>query len=209
MRGYGYLAALTLAVSLLEFGIAVLYAKSSSLKTDAMHAGIHSSWYGLAIMVSWLVNRFAFAERNEMRLRAVFGLTNFLMLVLSIGIIIWFDALPKWRMSQPVNSYLMFAGGLIGLCGNWLQLGLLKKIKIIILQQKGKLHDTFEWSKVDVLTDLWLSVAVTSAAAYLIGAKVFGLRPWFRLDSLLTFIAVFWVGYTAFDLFIKRTAKNL
>ncbi len=209
IRGYSYLASLTLAVSLLEFGVAQYLAKSSSVKVDAMHAGIHSSWYGLAVTVSWLVSRFDFAKNNEARLRAFFGCANFLLLLFSLGMVVWFDAWPKWQTNSPVGPYMMLVGGLIGLSGNWLQLGVLKKIKVVLLQQKGKLHETFEWSKTDVLADLWLSLAVSSAAFYLIASRLAGFGIWFRIDPLLTFIAAAWIAYIAFDLFIRKTAKNI
>lgn len=94
IHGYSYLAILTLAVSLLEFGVAYFFAKSSAVKTDALHASIHSSWYGLAVTVSWLVSRFDFAKNNETRLRALFGFVNFLMLLFSLGVIVGLDAIP-------------------------------------------------------------------------------------------------------------------
>lgn len=209
IRGYGYLAAVTLVASLLEFGVAQFLAKSSSVKTDSLHAGIHSSWYGLAVTVSWLVNRFSFAKNHENKLRALFGLLNFVMLFISLGLIVWRDAVPKWQNNFPVNAYLMLVGGMLGLVGNWLQLGILKRIKLIILQQAEKLHETFEWSKTDVFSDLWLSVAVVLTACYLITARLLGFTPWFRIDPLLTFIAIFWIGYIAFDLLIRKAAKNL
>lgn len=209
IRGYSYLATVTLAASLLEFGVAHFLANSSSLKTDSLHAGIHSSWYGLAVTVSWLVSRYTFAKNHESRLRAFFGLLNFIMLITSLGLIVWLDAIPKWQNKFPVQAYLMLVGSMLGLAGNWLQLAILKRIKVIILERAGKLHDTFEWSRADVLSDLWLSLAVFLASVYLIAARAMGWHEWFRIDPLLTFIAVFWIGYIAFDLFIKKTIENL
>lgn len=192
-RGYWYLVFIALSTAIGEFVLAWFFAKSGAATVDAFHTFIHGVWYFLAISASWHITSRNLSGRDEERIRARYGVLNFILLLGILSFIVFLEAIPRLLHPEPVVVGYMLISVSIGLLGNILALIILRKVK--------QDHETYHWLTLDTLADLWLSLAI------LISVPFINAFPY--LDPILTLLGCCWIAKMGYSLFLSKTMKNL
>jgi len=175
---------------------------SSSVQADAMHALVHSLWYGSPLWINIWARARRFSGDQEAHLIKKWMPLNRLFLFVSLGKVAY-EALKKfWYFTPIASDFFMLVGGLVGLLGGFLQLQVLNKIKQTDAVLENKRYQSF---RIDTLGDVWISVVVVAMAASLSIIKGTQLESYSTalnvFDPVFTLLVVIVIGHMGYRLF--------
>lgn len=196
---YWYLFLFACAAAGLEFALGNLFAHSSAVMADAIHAFMHGVLYAITALSGWFFAKKKYPPGKRQKISVILGAVVYTpIILLGLGYVLVFEAWPKFFHPAEVFSGFMALSAAVGIAANFLALLGLKEIK----KRHGTKDARHSLLSLDALGDIIISFTV------LVGALSIKLTGIYQIDALIAFGAAGWILWQVYRI-LRNEIKAL